>query len=164
MPDDEVVRITRPYDCWRNTGQAARNQHRNPADQIEKTVGRPAQVFRRGVGDHGGEKALGHAQVQAPQADAGPQPGAAIAKRQGGVGGDEQDETEGEQAGVADAVGELAERIGDERINDVHPDQHQGRERDGQAPFGRAQHQEGFGKSRQREDRADAHHPPIRAG
>ncbi|MNR18553.1 hypothetical protein D3C85_1352860 [compost metagenome] len=61
-------------------------------------------------------------------------------------------------------VGELAERIGRQRVNQVHRHHHQRHQGNRHAALLGAQDQEGFAEAGQREHRPDADNPPVGGG
>lgn len=64
---------------------------------------------------------------------------------------------------MAHTVGQFTERIGRAGVDQVHGDHHQRDQRQRRAALLRLQHQKRLAEARQREDGADAHHPPIAA-
>jgi hypothetical protein len=98
----------RPY----QTGNRACGQHGDAARQIEESIGRAAQVGRRGVGDHGCEETLRDSHVHTPESDSKDDGDPAAVPRQHDIGGDQYRQPKRQQLAVANTVGKLAERIG----------------------------------------------------
>ncbi len=119
----------------------AGRQRRDTRQQVEHAERRAAQFRRGDIGDERRQQALGEAHVQAPEHHARRDAGHA-AGRQGGVREDQQDEAGGEHAHAVAPIGEGARRIGRRRIDDVHGDQHQRRQRDRQSGVARPQDRE----------------------
>ncbi len=148
-----------PQQASHDTG----DQHRDAAHQVEETKGGAAKIDGRGVGHHRGQQALRHAHVDAPQCHTGEHHGPVVVHGQHQIRGDQNGEPPGQQRLVTHPVGQLPKRVGRRGIHDIHRHHHQWHQRDGNASLLRAQHQKGLAEPGQRNDRAHANQPPIRA-
>ncbi|MNE45173.1 hypothetical protein D3C80_1394450 [compost metagenome] len=87
-----------------------------------------------------------------------------VVRREHQVSRNQHGQPKGKQAAVAHSVGELAERIGRQRVDQVHRHHHQRHQGNRHAALLGAQDQEGFAEASQREHPTDANDPPVGGG
>ena len=84
-----------------------------------------------------------------------------VAARDDEVGREKHQQAECEQLSVADAVRQLAERVGGGGVDEIHCRHHERHQGEGDAALARPEYQKGLAEPGQRERGPDAHHPPV---
>ena len=101
--------------------------------------------------------------MQSPERDPEADTDNAGCKAEDEVGGDQEEEPDDQHRQPVDAVGEDADRVGGERIDDVHQHHHRRDQRDRQADRLGTQDEERLAEAGEREDGGNRDHPPIGA-